>query len=182
MCSEASAPSTAAVVRNPCDVRFVSRPGCWSCRHPRRGVSCRPVVDQAPWPSFATKHPLRWLCHHGAGGEISCVRYFTLSVRRLDAGVARDEFRLSKRCATARILWLFGIGRSMLLREGALIPPLQDQNPKAVEIERFGSLISSMLRAYSARPARSLGQGFRKLACDLGHSIPSPLRFECWAI
>src|SRR5262245_37316467 len=77
-------------------------------------------------------------------GEISCVRYFTMSVRRLDAGVARGEFWLSKRCATARILSLFGIGRSTLLREGAFTSS-PGPNPKAVEIERFGSLISSML-------------------------------------
>jgi hypothetical protein len=50
MCSEASAPSTAIRLSGTLrDVRFVSRPGCRSCRHPRRGVSCTARLSIKPF-------------------------------------------------------------------------------------------------------------------------------------
>src|SRR5262249_7654161 len=50
MCSEASAPSTAIRLSGTLrDVRFVSRPGCRSCRHPRDGVSCTDRLSIKPF-------------------------------------------------------------------------------------------------------------------------------------
>jgi hypothetical protein len=50
MCSEVSASSTAIRLSGTLrDVRFVSRPGCRSCRHLRRGVSCTARLSIKPF-------------------------------------------------------------------------------------------------------------------------------------
>jgi hypothetical protein len=71
MCHEASASRTAirlsGTLRN---VRFVSRPGCRSCRHPRRDVSCTDRLSIKPFGGLATKYSLR---HFGAFVTVASV-------------------------------------------------------------------------------------------------------------
>jgi hypothetical protein len=116
MCSEASAPSTAIRLSGTLrDVRFVSRPGCRSCRHPRRGVSC---TDRLSIKPFGRARPST---HFGVFVTIAavvkavCEVFHIVALRPLAADLAWQVAALKRLIREARC------GSSREIRHGCTV-------------------------------------------------------------